>query len=138
MSAIRVTRRQWPANRRGSALVEFAVCAPIMILFVFGAIEITNMIFLKQALTSSAYEAARVAIQGQRGAADARRRAEEVLVGRGVDDSTVVFDPVEPRDAERGTPIRVTVSASAAENSVGPQRFSNAMTLSASVNMVKE
>ena len=109
-----------------------------MILFVFGAIEITNMIFLKQALTSSAYEGVRVAIKGRSGAAEARTRAEEVLAGRGIQNSTIEFDPAEPADAERGTPIRVTVSAEASENSVGPRQFTNGMTLSASVSMVKE
>ena len=115
-----------------------AVCAPLMILFVFGAIEITNMVFLKQALTSSAYEGARVAIRGKRGAAAARTRIEEVLAGRGVQNADIVFDPVEPANVPRGTPIRVTVSAEASENSVGPRQFTNSLTLSGSVSMVKE
>ena len=43
-------------TRRAVAAVEFAVCLPVIIMLVFGAIEASSFIFLKQSLNVAAYE----------------------------------------------------------------------------------
>ena len=49
-------------RRLGSAVVEFAVVAPIFLLFVFGLIEYGRMVMVEQILTNASREGARVAI----------------------------------------------------------------------------
>lgn len=59
----RPTRKR---KRRGAAVVEFAVCLPVIIIIVFGAIEAASLLFLKQALIQSAYERRKSGNQDQR------------------------------------------------------------------------
>ena len=53
------SRRLRP-RRRGSAVVELAICLPIVMALVWGTIELSNSIFLKQTITSAAHEGALV------------------------------------------------------------------------------
>lgn len=46
-------------NRRGLAAIEFAICLPVLALLVFGSLEATAFIFLKQSLHVAAYEGVR-------------------------------------------------------------------------------
>ncbi len=48
------------ATRRASAIVELAICLPIVMTLIWGTIELSNAIFLKQTLTSAAHEGALV------------------------------------------------------------------------------
>ena len=63
MPAISKQRSQHRATRRGVAAVELAVCLPVIILLVFGAIEASSFIFLKQSLNVAAYEGIRESIR---------------------------------------------------------------------------
>lgn len=47
--------------RRGATVVEFAVVAPVMLLFVFGMIEFGRLMMVRQAMTNAAREAGREA-----------------------------------------------------------------------------
>ncbi len=49
-------------NRRGAAVVEFAVVAPVFFLLVFGMIEFGRAIMVQQILTNASREGARVAV----------------------------------------------------------------------------
>lgn len=46
--------------RRASAVVELAICLPVVMMLIWGTIELSNSIFLKQTLTSAAHEGALV------------------------------------------------------------------------------
>lgn len=95
--------------RKGTALIEFAVCLPVLVFIVLATMECTNYIFLRQAAVQAAYEGARQAINPQSSRATAMTRINEVLAGRKVDNQTVQFNP-DPANANRGTEIRVTVN----------------------------
>ena len=43
-------------RRRGTAVVELAVCVPVLVLIVLGAMSATTMIFMRTAAVQSAYE----------------------------------------------------------------------------------
>ena len=47
------------------AVVELAVCLPVLVLIIMGSIEACNLTFLKQKLTEAAYQGAMVATQPQ-------------------------------------------------------------------------
>ena len=50
------------ANRRGAAVVEFAMVAPVFILLVFGMIEFGRAVMVQQVLVNASREGARLAV----------------------------------------------------------------------------
>lgn len=125
-------------HRRGAAIVEFAVCLPIIMILILGSIEATSAIFLRQALTTSAYEGIREAIRTSSTTAEATARAQAVLTSRQVRSSTIRFTPADPETAARGTNVAIEISAPFGANSpfmgrVIPDRINTVRTV-----MVKE
>jgi Flp pilus assembly protein TadG len=127
-----------PGNRRGVAVVELAVCLPVLLILVVGAIEGSNFIFLKQAVTVAAYESAQVATRANGKQADAETRANQILAARSIDQSIVVFSPTNPEKAARGDLITVSVTAPVSANSIGLDWFFDDQIVSTSVSMVKD
>src|SRR5690606_32800631 len=54
--------RLFRRNRRGASAVEFALVAPIFVLFVFGMVEYGRMVMVQQVLTNASREGARRAV----------------------------------------------------------------------------
>lgn len=133
-----MNNNQRRAARRGVAVVELALTLPVLVMFVLGSIEICNMIFLRQALVTTSYEAARISIRDDATTAEATVRAQEVLSARGIASATIVFNPSDIEGLARGTPLSVTVSAPANEFSVVSVLDLPTTTLSSSTNMIKE
>ena len=139
MRSIDLKRRSRISHgRRGTAAVEFAVCLPIIILLVFGSIEASSFIFLKQSLGVAAYEGAREAIRSGASNGDAKARATTILDARDVQDFTIDFPGTDPESAERGEEIVVEVSAPTAPNSPLAGQFVANRLLTSRVVMVKE
>ena len=130
--------RTRPEGRRGVATVELAVCLPVLLLLVVGAIESSNFIFLKQAVTVAAYEAAQVSTRAGGKAADGQQRAQQILAARSVDSSTITFSPANPDQAVRGTLVSVSVTAPVSANSIGLDWFYDDQSVSAAVTMVRD
>lgn len=133
-----VGRRQPRHARRAAATVELAVCLPVLITLVFAAIEASNMIFTKQAVTAAAYEGARTAIRPNGTSGAVQARVQEVLQARGVNGTQVAMSPGDVGAAARGTRITVTVSAACDANTVGPSWYFTGRTLAVPITMVKE
>ena len=127
-------------RRQGAAVAELALTLPFLVVFVLGSIETCSMVFLRQAIVTTAYESARISIRDDASTADALARAQEVITGRGIDvaNTTVVFNPADIEGLARGTPISVTVTVPADEFSIVPILNIANITLTASINMVKE
>ena len=53
-------------NNRGVAAVEFAICLPILLLFVLGSIEFGLMFYNKQVMTNASREGVRAGITGEK------------------------------------------------------------------------
>jgi Flp pilus assembly protein TadG len=111
-------RRAGRKDRRGTATVEFAVCLPVMAMIVLGTIEASNALFVQQALTSAAYEAANVASQTGGTSANAQTRATAVLSSLGINGATVNITPTITTTTALGTQIVVTTYAPFAGNLV--------------------
>jgi len=124
--------------RRGVATVELAVCLPVLLTLVVGAIEGSNFIFLKQAVTVAAYESAHVVTRSGGTTAEAQLRAEQILAARSIDSATITFSPANPEAAARGELVTVSVSAPAAANSIGLDWFFEDQTVLTSVKMLKD
>ena len=131
-------RRRKGDTRRGLAVVEVAVCLPVLTLLVFGAIEASSYIFLKQSLNVAAYEAVREAVRRDATNQTAVARAEVILNARGVRGFEVNLPTGALADARRGQLVRVEVTAPAADNSPLAGSFVPTRLLSSAVTMIKE
>ena len=129
---------QRPSKRRGVAAVEFAVCLPVIVLLVFGSIEASSFIYLKQSLATAAYEGVREAIREEANNASATAMAQNILDSRNVRDSQIQFPNGDVSAADRGDEIVMEVSAPTSSNSPLLGRFLNNRVLTSRVVMVKE
>jgi Flp pilus assembly protein TadG len=125
------------ASRRGLAATETAIMLPVLVIIVFGAIELANGIYLQQTLSVAAYEGARAACRPGATRQEAEQRIAEVLVAREVDDYVVDIFPAISPTTPRTTEITVSITAPASEYSVGPVRFFQGRTLNRQVRMVR-
>lgn len=98
-----------PQNRRGAALVEAAVCLPLMLLLILGSIELCQGVYQQHAVRATAHECARVAASGEKDGLDVQHIANEVLLQRGLDNFDIDID-VTPRTVNVGSvpPAAVT------------------------------
>jgi Flp pilus assembly protein TadG len=97
--------------------VELAFCLPILMIIVLGSIEATNAIFLKEHLTSAAYEGARSAITPGQTSAGATQAAQNVLTQFGISEGTVTITPTITASTPTGTQVTVNVTAPLSSNS---------------------
>ena len=125
------------APRRGLAVVELAICLPIMIMLTFGAIEAANAIYLKQILVTAAYEAARSATALGGTQADGEARYTQIVSSAGMQGTTITFTPSITEATALGTAIKVTVAAPADSNSFSIKKYFKGATLRGVVTMPK-
>ena len=131
-------RKKTNKNRRGAAIVELAICIPIIALIVYGSIEASSFVFLRQAMVQASYEGIKVAADPDATTENARNAAMQVADARGFEDVTVEFEPSNIEDLERGTVITIIVSAPGNANTAFPFEMFNNRSVSASATMVKE
>ena len=119
-------------HRCGTALVEFAVVAPLIFLFFLGGLELTALNFARQTAGNASYEAARkmiipggTAVQAQ---AEGLRQMNIVGLGTG---ATVTISSTT-------TAVTATVSVPASSVSWGLMRFSAGYTLRQTCTLTKE
>jgi Flp pilus assembly protein TadG len=104
------TRQTKKHARRATATVEFAVCIPLMLLFICGGIEICQRIMLRQTATLTAYEGLRLAVRRYTTTAMVQSRCDSILRDRGIKNATVAITPTSIENQVRNTPIRINVT----------------------------
>jgi Flp pilus assembly protein TadG len=117
--------------------VEAAISIPLLFVLVFGAIELSNGIFLKQSLTLAAYEGVRTATRPGGTSALAQQRIQDVLTSRGITGQTVIITPTVTTTTPRGTQVSVTVGVSANSEAIGPLRLLQGKNLQQTAVMVR-
>jgi hypothetical protein len=145
-SSIRIAqRRQHPrgnrfpvAPRAGVATTELALCLPILLLIVFGTIESTSVIFLKETLTTAAYEGARAAIAANATTLDVTNACDRILNERHVRFASITVTPADLSNVPIGQFVTVTVAAPFASNSLLHGWYFNSESLAGMVTMMKE
>ena len=76
-------------HRKAAAVIELAVCLPVMVLIVFGSLEVAGTIFLKQTLTSAAHEGALTGMRQNAQESEITTRVDQILTARNVTGCTV-------------------------------------------------
>lgn len=131
-------RESFEDRHSGVAAVEFAIIAPILIVFVYAIIEINSAIYLRQSLTIAAYEGARVALLPNTNLSNVVAAGNRLLESRKINGANIKVVPENFGSASFGEAIRVEVTAPIAQNVFFNHFFSAETTLSASVTMMKE
>jgi Flp pilus assembly protein TadG len=127
------------AKRRGASAVEFALIAPVMILFTFGLIELGRITMVKQTATHASREGARVAVRPTATTEEVLEQVNEELTLWDLDGATVLIEPSDLAAAEPGTQVTVSVSLELASITWIPDYFTfGTNTLVAETSMRRE
>jgi Flp pilus assembly protein TadG len=131
-------------RRRGAAAVEFALVAPVALLFVLAAIEFGRAMFLQHVAVNAARTACRHAILGSSSTATAQSTASQMLAAVSVSGGTtsITVNQQADRDVETAAPgetIQVTVAIPFKANSWLPSAlYLGNSSLTGQVTMAKE
>ena len=125
-------------DRNGTAAVETAILLPLLVLFTFSSLELSNMVFLKQGLSIATYEGAKVASSPGTTDAQARARVQEILTARGFTSTTISISPALDTTTPRGTMVTIAVSSSDATAGVLSVRMFTPRTLQSQSSMVRQ
>ncbi len=113
-SALKVEKvcRTCRRNRRGAAVVEFAIVAPVFFLLVFGMVEYGRMVMVQQVITNAAREGARVGVLDGAAYTDVQTAVNNYLTAASISTSatTITVTPNPPSSQTTGNPVTVTVS----------------------------
>jgi len=117
----------------GVVIIEMAVCLPLMLLVVFGCIEVSSGIFRGQTLTSAAHEGALVGLKRTATENDISNRIATVMNARGISDYAMQIDTFGTafEDLDSGDRFRIVLT-SEINNS-----YITARTVEASVTALK-
>lgn len=126
-------------DRRGAALVEFAMMVPIFLLFVVGSIELGRALVVQEALTNASREGARVAILDDATTSDVTSAVDSYLSAVSISGAATAVSPSDPGTTAAGTQVTVAVSVPYASVSWVPSPwFLNGATLTASTVMQRQ
>jgi len=124
---------------RGHVAVEMAMVAPLIFLFVFGAIEFGRALFAIHCLESAAYESCRAAIVEGATEQEVEAVCESWLAGGGITEYDYDLSAESLSAVEQWAPVTVTVKASYGDVSWLPvPDFIGDAVLSASCTLPRE
>jgi len=131
----RSCRRQ----RRGTAVVEFALVAPLFFLLVMGMIEYGRMVMVQQILTNASREGARRAVLDGITTANVQTAVNTYLSGASITGATVTVTSNAPVAPDYANSMTVVVQIPFSQVSWLPSpMYLGSKTLSASTTMRKE
>ncbi|TWT92099.1 TadE/TadG family type IV pilus assembly protein [Stieleria varia] len=128
MNTHRALRKQRKSanNRIGVAVAELAVCLPVLAFLFFATVETCRMLQLKQNVTMTAYEGARIGIVPGVSASIVQSQCTMLLDDRDIRNYQITLNPSDPSTLEIGDNFSVTVSVPFADNSLfGNAAFTN-------------
>lgn len=128
-----------PGDRRGAALAEFAIVAPVFFLFVLGIVEFGRAMMVQTLLTNAAQLGARAGALDGAQASDVTSTVNNYLANAGISGATSTPSPNPPSSANPGTDIKVTVTVPYKSVSLlSTPRFLGSTTLSATALVQRE
>jgi Flp pilus assembly protein TadG len=129
-------------NRRGAAVVEFAIVAPVFFILVFGMIEYGRLVMVQQILTNASREGARFAVvQSTNDTTAVQGVVTDYLTSASIGGSpTVTVDWPASGGSSSSEPVTVTVSIPFGQVSwlPSPMFVSSTMPLTAASVMRRE
>jgi Flp pilus assembly protein TadG len=101
------------SQRRGTAAIEFAILAPLLITLVLGLIEFGRVMMVEQVLTNAAREGCRTGVLPGNAASDVRNTVTTYLSNSSItlsDPTNQISVNPDPGTASSGTAITVTIN----------------------------
>ncbi len=131
--------RSYRLFRRGAAVVEFAIVAPVLLLLVFGMIEYGRLIMVQQVLTNATREGARRAVLDGATTSAVTSVVTDYLSTSHISGAVITVTPNPPSNAAFGEPVTVSAQVSFSEVSWLPTpMFLSGKTMSATTVMRRE
>lgn len=131
-------RTRFGALRRGAAVAEFAIVAPVFFLMVIGFLEFGRALMVQQVLINASRVGARQAITTGATTAEVQAAVQDYAAGVAVPSVVVTISP-DPGSAAPGTTVTVTTSVDfGAVSWMTSPWFLGGKTLTASSQMRKE
>jgi hypothetical protein len=113
---------RYARRRGGGAVIEFAISFPLLLIVIFGAVDICERIFFKQSVSLVAYEGARLAARRSATSAHVLLRCQQMLRERRVENGEIFITPSVIDNLTPTTPITLTIRAT--RSSFGMGRYS--------------
>lgn len=110
----RKTKLSRGSDRTGAAVVEFAVCLPVLVLVTLAFIDLTNLIYFRQTIKIAAYDAARTAAEPTATESEVQTAAGRLMTARQIDNWTLTL-PNDFGSKVRGERIDLTLSVPISE-----------------------
>jgi Flp pilus assembly protein TadG len=132
----KMSRKQ--RQRRGAAVIELAVCLPIIVLLTLATIEACSMLYLRQSLKIAAFEACRIGLVQGATSTNVQAQASLILNSRRVNGAATTTNPPDPRSIVRGDMFTVQVSANCNDNALLRGWFFEGKSMIETVAMVKD
>lgn len=105
------TQRRFRArDRKGAAVVEFAVIAPLFFLLILGIVEFGRAMMVKQVLTNASREGARRAVIESATIPEVEDLVQKYLAGASISGASVSVTPAALDTLGLGDPVSVQVS----------------------------
>jgi len=102
---------QKPETRRGAAVAEFALIAPLFLTLIAGVVEMGRAVIVVQELTNASREGGRIAsYDSTTQTSPIKTAVNTYLTNVGISGATTVVSPSPPSAAADGQQISVTVS----------------------------
>ncbi len=125
--------------RRGAAIVEFALIAPVFFALILGIIEFGRMLMVEQILINAAREGARAATISGESDAQVTTVVSTYLANSNISGYTQTLSPTLASSPASGSALTLTVSVPCQTVSwLGGSTWFNGKTLTQSVVMVKQ
>lgn len=96
-------------RRRAIATVELAKVLPVMLIIVFGNLEICQRLMIRQTAAVAAYETARLAARRTTTVIQAKARGEQIMIDRRINGGIVDITPNQLALLPTGSEVQVTV-----------------------------
>lgn len=129
-------QRKRTAKRRGATSVEFALCLPVLLTFVFGILEFSRITQLQQSARLAAFEGARAGISLDATTSDITTAVNRVMSAVSIANYTTTMTP-NPLTYS-STSITVTVSLDASQNAWVTWFVKTSRTITATVTLQRE
>lgn len=123
-------------RRRGATTVEFALCLPILLAFVFGILEFSRVTQLQQSVRLATFEGARAGITLNATTSDVQSAVDHVMSALSIANyqTTITPNPL----AYSSTSITVKVSLDPTQNAWITWFTKNTNTIDATVTLLRE
>jgi Flp pilus assembly protein TadG len=106
---------RWRKHRRGAAVVEMAIILPVLVLLIFGALELGRAVMVKHILEEAARAGCRVATLENAQLSDVTSIVDLAMANAAITGYTITVDPNPPASAGNLDPVTVTVSVAHAD-----------------------